>query len=136
MDYEYEIKCDHFTASDSQYYQIKKYDLQNCSYAATYGLGTVYSFLKINGTLFLKIRKHLDCWKKKISTLSAPGKAHLKPPSVGRFDGDRQRLSLTMELSIHCYTALALEIRCKLGHLIATYAVIVYNGTMQHFFCL
>ena len=61
MDYEHEIKCDHFKANDSQYYQIKKYDLQNCSYTATYGLGTVYSFLKINGTLFLKIRKHLDC---------------------------------------------------------------------------
>ena len=36
------------------------------------------------------------------------------------FVGDRQRLSLIMELSIHCYTALVLEIGCKFGHLIAT----------------
>ena len=36
------------------------------------------------------------------------------------FVGDRQRLSLIMELSIHCYTALVLEIRCKFGYLIAT----------------
>ena len=35
--------------------------------------------------------------------------------------GDRQRLSLIMELSIHCYTALVLETGCKLGYLIPTY---------------
>ena len=34
--------------------------------------------------------------------------------------GDHQRLSLIMELLIHCYTALVLEIGCKFGYLIAT----------------
>ena len=39
---------------------------------------------------------------------------------TGLFVGDRQRLSLVMELSIHCYTAFILEIECKFGYLIAT----------------
>ena len=33
---------------------------------------------------------------------------------------DRQRQSLIMELSIHCYTALVLEIGCQFGYFIAT----------------
>ena len=37
------------------------------------------------------------------------------------FVGGRQRLSLYMELSIHCNTALVLGIGCKFGYLIATY---------------
>ena len=36
------------------------------------------------------------------------------------FVGDRQRLSLIMELSIHCDTTLVLETGCKFGYLIAT----------------
>ena len=43
------------------------------------------------------------------------------------FVGDRQRLSLIMELSIHCYNVLVLEIGSKFGYLIATYIVAVYN---------
>ena len=49
------------------------------------------------------------------------------------FAGDRQRLSLIMELAIHCYTALVLEIGCKFGYLIASQILLC---TMQHFFCL
>ena len=36
------------------------------------------------------------------------------------FVGDRQWLSLIMELSIHCYNALVLQIVCNFGYLIAT----------------
>ena len=43
------------------------------------------------------------------------------------FADERQRLSLIMELSIHCYTALVLEIECKFDYLIATKIVTVYN---------
>ena len=39
---------------------------------------------------------------------------------TGLFVGDRQRLSLIVELSIHYYTALVSEIACKFGCLIAT----------------
>ena len=40
---------------------------------------------------------------------------------TGLLVGDRQRLSLIMELSSHFYTALVFETRCKFGYLIATY---------------
>ena len=53
---------------------------------------------------------------------------------TGLFAGDRQRLSLIMELAIHCYTALVLEIGHKFGYLIATYIVTVYNATF--FYCV
>ena len=39
---------------------------------------------------------------------------------TGFFVGDRQRLSLIMQLSIHCYNALVLETGCKFGYLIVT----------------
>ena len=39
---------------------------------------------------------------------------------TGLFVGERQRLSLIMEWSIHYYTGLFLEIGCKFGYLIAT----------------
>ena len=38
----------------------------------------------------------------------------------GLFVGGRQRLLFIMELSIHCYTALILDIGCKFGYLSAT----------------
>ena len=45
------------------------------------------------------------------------------------FVGDRQRLSLIMELSIHCHTALVLKVGCKFGYLIETKTATVYNTT-------
>ena len=48
---------------------------------------------------------------------------------TGVFIGDRQRLSLIMQLSIDFYTALVLEIWCKFAYLIATWIVTVYNTT-------
>ena len=39
---------------------------------------------------------------------------------TGLLVSDRQWLSLIMELSVHCYIALVLEIGCKFGYLIAT----------------
>ena len=39
---------------------------------------------------------------------------------AGLFVGDRQWLSLIMELSSHCYTTLVLETEYKFGYLIAT----------------
>ena len=39
---------------------------------------------------------------------------------AGLFVSDRHWLSLIIELSVHCYTALVLEIGCKFGYLIAT----------------
>ena len=41
------------------------------------------------------------------------------PVNTGALLGDRPRLSLIMELSIHCNSALVLEIGCKFGYLIA-----------------
>ena len=49
--------------------------------------------------------------------------------NTGVFLGDLKRLSLMMELLIHCYTALVLEIECKFGYLSATYKVTVYHTT-------
>ena len=40
--------------------------------------------------------------------------------NTGVFLGDLQRLPLMMELLIHCFTALVLEIEHKFGYLIAT----------------
>ena len=48
--------------------------------------------------------------------------------------GDRQRLSLIMELSIHCYTTLILEIGYEFGYLVATLIVTVYNRLILSFF--
>ena len=39
--------------------------------------------------------------------------------NTGALLGDRPRQSLIMELSIHCNSALVLEIGCKFGYLIA-----------------